>query len=169
MNAALHPAKTAHPPILQLVKQVQYKAYLRLEGVLQPLGITAVQFRVMTTLQSRPGTSSAELARLYGVKPQTMIKQIGTLQTKGLIERTASEDNKRRLDLRLSERGQEILAQCRTGAMSIENELMAVFSESEQDQLASLLERMLASLGGRFENNVEDFSREVGRRGVQRN
>ena len=72
--------KTARSPderdaqsILSLVKQVQYKAFVRLESVFQPLGVTAVQFRILTTLSSHPGLTSADLARLYDVKPQTMV------------------------------------------------------------------------------------------------
>jgi hypothetical protein len=54
MEKAARPKKDRTPlSILHLVKQVQYKAYVRLESVFQPLGITAVQFRILTTLSSK--------------------------------------------------------------------------------------------------------------------
>ena len=57
---------------LYLVKQVQYKTFLRLEAALQPLGVTATQFRILTALSRGGKRSSAELSRLFGVKPQTI-------------------------------------------------------------------------------------------------
>src|SRR5512140_39910 len=104
-KAARANADRSTQSILHLVKQVQYKAYVRLESVLNPLGVTAVQFRILTTLSTRPNMSSAELARLYDVKPQTMIKQIALLESKGLIDRRVSDANKRLLELSLTEAG----------------------------------------------------------------
>ena len=73
--------------MLYLIKQVQYKTYVRLEAALQPLGITAVQFRILATLVHGEKRSSADLSRMFGVKPQTMIKQIAILESDGTIER----------------------------------------------------------------------------------
>jgi len=65
--------------LLYLVKQVQYKTFLRLEAALQPLGVTTTQFRILVTLSHGEKRSSAKLSRMFGVKPQTMIKQIVNL------------------------------------------------------------------------------------------
>ncbi|WP_161956817.1 MarR family winged helix-turn-helix transcriptional regulator [Sphingosinithalassobacter portus] len=161
------------PSILYLVKQVQYKAYVRLESILQPLGVTAVQFRILTTLSSRPNMSSASLARLYDVKPQTMIKQIAILETKGLIGRQVSKANKRRLDLSLSESGKAIVKQLGKDSRALERELLSPLDAEEQDQMRGYLMRLLASLSG--EDNAaedseiaEEFTREYRRPGVQR-
>jgi hypothetical protein len=75
---------------LYLVKQVQYKTFLRLEAALQPLGVTTTQFRILAALARGDKRSSAELSRMFGVKPQTMIKQIVSLEGSGLIERNRS-------------------------------------------------------------------------------
>ncbi|MEJ0023521.1 MAG: MarR family transcriptional regulator [Alphaproteobacteria bacterium] len=95
--------------VLALIKQVQYRCYLRVEQALQPLGVAEVQYRLMATLKQRKEMSSAELSRLYEVRPQTMFKQIALMESKGLIRRTASKTNKRVLELELSEKGQRVL------------------------------------------------------------
>lgn len=156
--------------ILHLVKQVQYKAYVRLESVLGPLGVTAVQFRILTTLSTRPNLSSAELARLYDVKPQTMIKQIALLETKGLIAKRTSEANKRLLELRLTSAGERALAQLQTDSRALEAELLAPLDGQEQAQLRGLLFRLLDSLSAvpAGEDDAEAFTDEYGRAGVQR-
>jgi DNA-binding MarR family transcriptional regulator len=168
--------KTARPlserssqSILNLVKQVQYKAYVRLESVFQPLGVTAVQFRILMTLSSRPGLSSAELARLYDVKPQTMIKQIALLEAKRLIGRRTSPANKRLLELTLTEEGMACLRQCEAGALAMERTLLEPLDATEQAHLRDMLSRLLASMREPIrpehdDPDIEEFSRV----GVQR-
>ncbi|MEZ5709968.1 MAG: MarR family transcriptional regulator [Blastomonas sp.] len=159
--------------ILHLVKQVQYKAYVQLESVFHPLGVTAVQFRILSTLSARPGTSSAELARLYGVKPQTMIKQIALLEAKGLIAKQTSKANKRLLELRLTPGGKACLKQCKTDSAAMERELLSPLGQAEQDQLRAFLTRLHDSLSAHGvqdgdHGDGEEFTREYSRAGVQR-
>jgi DNA-binding MarR family transcriptional regulator len=170
MEKAARPKKDRTPlSILHLVKQVQYKAYVRLESVFQPLGITAVQFRILITLSSKPGTSSAELARLYDVKPQTMIKQIAFLETKALIDRQVSLTNKRLLELRLTPAGEEILRQCQKDSRAMEREILTPLGAEEQEALRDYLSRLLDSLSAHKGGvEIEEFTEEYSRAGVQR-
>ena len=161
-----------HPPsILHLVKQVQYKAYVRLESVLNPLGVTAVQFRILTTLSTRPNMSSAELSRLYDVKPQTMIKQIALLESKGLIDRRVSRANKRLLELSLTATGKDALKKLQKDTRALEAELLTPLDGDELEILRGYLTRLLASLSasnGNHAADIEEFTPEYSRPGVQR-
>lgn len=166
------PDRTA-PSILHLVKQVQYKAYVQLESVFHPLGVTAVQFRILTTLSTRPNMSSAALARLYDVKPQTMIKQIALLEAKGLIGKRVSRANKRLLELSLTPTGKATLKQLQKGARALERALLQPLDEGEQAQMRGYLVRLLDSLsavsaGEDADGDGEEFTREYRRAGVQR-
>lgn len=158
--------------ILHLVKQVQYRAYVRLESVLNPLGVTAVQFRILTTLSSRPKLSSAELARLYDVKPQTMIKQIALLEAKGLIGREVSKANKRLLELSLTPSGAAALKQLQKDTKALEAELLSPLDPDEQAELRAylfcLLDALTASGAQGAEGEIEEFTEEYSRAGVQR-
>jgi DNA-binding MarR family transcriptional regulator len=159
--------------ILHLVKQVQYKAYVRLESVLSPQGVTAVQFRILTTLSTRPNMSSAELARLYDVKPQTMIKQIALLESKGLIGKRVSRANKRLLELSLTPEGKAALKHVQKGTKALEREILSPLDEAEQDTMRGYLSRLLDSLSAQSvedeeELDGEEFTEEYRRPGVQR-
>ena len=159
--------------ILHLVKQVQYKAYVRLESVLNPFGVTAVQFRILTTLSTRPNMSSAELARLYDVKPQTMIKQIAWLEVKGLIDRRVSDANKRLLELSLTAAGVSVLKQLQKDSRALERELLKPLDADEQAALRGYLFRLLDSLSTTAATedeagDIEEFTTEHRRPGVQR-
>jgi DNA-binding MarR family transcriptional regulator len=164
-------SKAAAQSILHLVKQVQYKAYVRLESVLSPFDVTAVQFRILTTLSTRPDLSSAELARLYDVKPQTMIKQIALLEAKGLIERRVSDLNKRLLEVRLTEHGAATLKQVQKDSRALERQLLSPLDEAEQLVLRDQLSRLLASLNQNDEasdQEIGELTPEYRRAGVQR-
>lgn len=172
MGKAVRATTDRHPPsILHLVKQVQYKAYVRLESVLNPLGVTAVQFRILTTLSTRPNMSSAELSRLYDVKPQTMIKQIALLESKGLIDRRVSRANKRLLELSLTAAGKDALKKLQKDTRALEAELLTPLDGDELEILRGYLTRLLASLNasnGNHAADIEEFNPEYRRPGVQR-
>ena len=172
MNAVRPDSDRSTHSILHLVKQVQYKAYVRLESVLNPLGVTAVQFRILTTLSTRPYMSSAELARLYDVKPQTMIKQIALLESKGLIDRRTSDNNKRLLELSMTKTGASALKQLQKDSRALERELLKTLNADEQDALRGYLFRLLDSLSATSapegDDDLEEFMQEHRRAGVQR-
>lgn len=132
---------------LYLVKQVQYKTFLRLEAALQPLGITTTQFRILTALSRGDNKrSSAELSRIFGVKPQTMIKQIVNLEGNGLIERNLAKGSKRVLEVSMTEAGRGALRACDKAATAVETAIFSSFAAGELDAYRALMEKVLAGL-----------------------
>jgi DNA-binding MarR family transcriptional regulator len=131
---------------LYLIKQTQYKTYLRLEAELQQLGVTTTQFRILTTLSHGGNFSSAKLSRMFGVKPQTMIKQIAILEGKGLIERELARGSKRVLEVKMTEAGRVALRACEKAATAVESAIFACFSSEELGMYRALMERLLASM-----------------------
>ena len=83
---------------------------MRVEVALQPLGVTTTQFRILSTLSQGEKRSSAELSRMFGIKPQT-IKQIAILESNGLIERNLAKGNKRVLEVTMTRRARARLRQ----------------------------------------------------------
>ena len=141
-NSASKPVRRT----LYLIKQTQYKTFLRLEAELQQLGVTTTQFRILTTLSHGGNFSSAKLSRMFGVKPQTMIKQIAILEGKGLIERALARGSKRVLEVKMTEAGRATLRACDKAATSVESALFACFTPEELGMYRALMERLLASL-----------------------
>jgi DNA-binding MarR family transcriptional regulator len=132
---------------LYLVKQVQYKTFLRLEAALQPLGVTTTQYRILTALSRGDNKrSSAELSRLFGVKPQTMIKQIVSLEGNGLIERNLAKGSLRVLEVSMTDAGRAALRACDKAATAVEAAIFSCFGPGELDTYRALMEKVLASL-----------------------
>ena len=132
---------------LYLVKQVQYKTFLRLEAALQPLGVTTTQFRILTALSRGDNKrSSAELSRIFGVKPQTMIKQIVSLESSGLIQRNLAKGSKRVLEVSMTEAGRGALRACDKAATAVEAAIFSCFAPGELQTYRALMEKVLAGL-----------------------
>jgi DNA-binding MarR family transcriptional regulator len=131
---------------LYLVKQVQYKTFLRLEAALQPLGVTTTQFRILAALSRGDKRSSAELSRLFGVKPQTMIKQIVNLESNGLIERNLAKGSKRVLEVSMTEAGRGALRACDKAATAVEAAIFSSFAPGELETYRALMEKVLSGL-----------------------
>ncbi|HEY5757402.1 MAG TPA: MarR family transcriptional regulator [Steroidobacter sp.] len=131
---------------LYLVKQVQYKTFLRLEAALQPLGVTTTQFRILAALARGDKRSSAELSRMFGVKPQTMIKQIVSLEGSGLIERNLAKGSLRVLEVSMTEAGRLALRACDKAATAVESAIFSCFGPGELETYRTLMEKVLASL-----------------------
>jgi DNA-binding MarR family transcriptional regulator len=136
------------PRTLYLVKQVQYKTFLRLEAALQPLGVTTTQFRILVTLSHGEKRSSAKLSRMFGVKPQTMIKQIVNLESNGLIERNLAKGSKRVLEVSMTEAGRVALRACEKAATVVEAEIFSSFAPGELETYRALMEKVLAGMRG---------------------
>ncbi len=134
------------PRTLYLMKQVQYKTFLRLEDALQPLGVTTTQFRILTTLSHVEKRSSAELSRMFGVKPQTMIKQIAILEGNGMIERHLAKGSRRVLEVTMTEAGRAALRACDKAATAVETAIFASFEPGELKTYRALMQKLLASM-----------------------
>ena len=80
-----------------------------MEEGLRDFGISAAQYAVMCTIELKPGSSNAELARLTFVTPQTMQGIIANLERDGLLRRKAARDHGRILRTELTARGKRLL------------------------------------------------------------
>jgi DNA-binding MarR family transcriptional regulator len=134
------------PRTLYLIKRVQYKTFLRLEAAMQPLGITTTQFRILTTLSHGGKYSSAGLSRMFGVKPQTMIKQIAILESNKLIERNLAKGSKRVLEVTMTDAGRAALRACDKAATAVEAEIFSCLAPGELEIYRDLMLKLLASL-----------------------
>jgi len=139
-------ASRTPPRTLYLVKRVQYKTFLRLEAALAPLGVSPAQFQILTSLLHGEKRSSASLSRIFAVKPQTMIKQIAILESRGLIARQLAKGNKRVLEVSMTDAGRVTLRACDKAANAVEAEIFAAFEPAEVAMYRALMLKILAGL-----------------------
>ena len=60
----------------------------RADRRLRPFGVTAAQFTILTSLQSRPGLSVTEMAESIAMDRTTLSRNLDLLETKGVVVST---------------------------------------------------------------------------------
>jgi MarR family transcriptional regulator, organic hydroperoxide resistance regulator len=76
--------------------------------LLEPMGLTHPQYLVMLALWERSPRSVSEIAGLLQLDSPTLSPLLKRLESAGLITRTRSNNDERRLDIELTTRGREL-------------------------------------------------------------
>lgn len=108
-----------------------------------------VQVRVLYEVANSEGVSASDLARRLGLDSGYMSRLIAGLEEKELLARSPAEDNARRLELRLTDRGRAIFAELNEASAKEVAALLAKLSEEEQRQLVGAMARIERLLGER--------------------
>jgi DNA-binding MarR family transcriptional regulator len=136
----------APPLLLYLVKQVELAARARLDDIVRPLGLTALQYTALTVLERHTDMSSAQLARSSFVTAQSMADMIAGLESRGLIERHRDRDDRRRLVVALTPGGRALLDRCRDEVLALEHGMLTGVSEQQAAALRAALSTCHANL-----------------------
>ena len=124
------------------VKQAQHRQHRAADAALNAIGITLVQWDALRAIAAAPGASAHQLAIASFQTDQAFGTLANRLEAQQLIVRTAGEG--RRIEHRLSPKGEAMLAEGHAVTDLIRAELYADLSKAERRTLAGLLERILA-------------------------
>jgi len=109
------------------------------------VGKGAQQNKAISLLLDGP-MSQKELQEKLGVQPASVSELISKLETKGLVERTRSESDRRVVMLSLTKEGMK--REKTTNEIRSTEELFVCLDDEEKDQLISLLEKLDQSFSG---------------------
>ncbi len=129
----------APPTLLYLMKQVELAVRARLDELVRPAGLTALQYTALTVLERHPDLTSAHLARNSFVTAQSMADMVTTLRARGLIDRHQDPGDRRRLVLCLTEEGRSLLDRYRQAVVDLESEMLADLSVDEATTLRAAM------------------------------
>ncbi len=135
------------PSLLYAVKQVELAIRSRLDDLLRPSGITALQYTALTVLRRREGLTAAALARNSFVATQSMADLVGALQRQGLIDRHRDPDDRRRMLIVLTDAGRAVLERHDEEVVALEREMTAGLASLEVAALRTVLNRCRENLG----------------------
>jgi DNA-binding MarR family transcriptional regulator len=130
-----------------LVKWVEMATRARVERAMRDHPVSSSQFFALALLHERGEATSADLARLMHLTPQAMTTLLAPLRDSGLIERRTDAAHKRRLQLQLSAKGEEVLGELRSTGPEIEADLLGGFTDEERETLKRLLGRVARRFG----------------------
>jgi len=126
------------PRASYLVKELERALRARIDEIVQPLGLTAVQYTALSVLARHP-MSSAQLARRSFVSPQAANEMVSVLERRGLIRRKVGAEGGRALWIFLTARGERALATCDERVDDLEEQLFAGFTPREEADFRTML------------------------------
>ena len=131
----------APPSLLYMVKQVELVVRSRLDELLKPTGITALQYTSLTVLERHDGLSAAQLARDSFVTAQSVADVIRSLETRGLVRRERNPRNRRELLILLTESGRDLLARHAEPVRELEERMVRDLTAHQTDQFRQALSK----------------------------
>jgi len=113
----------------------------------EQLGVTARQATLLWLIKESPGLSLAELAAEEDISPPALSGHVDRLEVAGLVERTRSSADRRRVGLRLTEKGTQLLRRVRARRTTWLAERMRSLSPDELEALDAALPALRRLLG----------------------
>ncbi|WP_394427622.1 MarR family winged helix-turn-helix transcriptional regulator [Streptomyces sp. SGAir0957] len=129
----------AGPSLLYLLKRAELVVRARLEELLKPAGVTALQYTALTVLERHDGVSAAQLARDSFVTAQSMADMVRALESRGLVRREPNPRNRREKVIRLAEPGRRLLADYAEPARHLEERMVAELASADVERFRNAL------------------------------
>lgn len=113
-----------------------------LDPMPMPTELTLRQVQVLVLVRAHPGLTGQELADLLGVSTPTTSGLIDRIVTRGWLDRQPDPADRRRMLLRITAGGEQVLAALEEPAMQAKSQVLSGLSTDELTDLARLMERM---------------------------
>lgn len=117
-----------------------------IERRMEPLGLTDAQWKPLLRLFSSGDTTVASLARGCHLDAGAMTRLLDRLEAKNLCRRIRSVEDRRVVNLELTDEGREAARQIPDLIAEVQAITAAGFSQGEFDQLKSYMDRMLINV-----------------------
>jgi len=108
----------------------------------QEQGMSLMQAMLLHTIHEHPGIGVAELARMQQVRSPTMSGQVKALETAGLVERAAQEQDWRRSGLHVSPAGHTALRRLRDRRHDWLSQRIARLTPDQMSALAGAIDAL---------------------------
>jgi DNA-binding MarR family transcriptional regulator len=138
-------ALCAEDSIGLLTKRAMQSIMLMVDRGLAPHDLTHAQWVPLFKLARGDCTTMAELAREVSLDPGAMTRALDRLETKGLLRRVRSQEDRRVINLELTEEGREVSKLVPDVLAEVFNAHLAGFSHAEWTTLIDLLQRLVAN------------------------
>jgi MarR family transcriptional regulator, negative regulator of the multidrug operon emrRAB len=148
LNARMPDVPLTEILLCRLLLHMGREMAARFEQQIRPFGLNEAEFRVLTTLFSQPQgvAHPSDLCLRAAQSPANMSRISDALVSRDLITRVLSEQDRRRMVLRITEQGEELVRRLLPKMFDPLRDLFAEFTAPEQRELISLLKRLHAML-----------------------
>ncbi|HEY1589360.1 MAG TPA: MarR family transcriptional regulator [Rhodanobacter sp.] len=144
-----HPAFPREPAVLvRLIKHICKRVHDDANALLKPWGINHPEYNLLMMLYGTEGytLTPSQLAEAAGEKFANVTRLTNELCSKGLIERTASDEDRRKIALTLSKAGIAMIESFLPGICTLLKRQVSGLQSHEMTQLEKLLKKFLDQL-----------------------
>ncbi|RQS62574.1 MarR family transcriptional regulator [Burkholderia sp. Bp8963] len=114
-----------------------------MDTALKEFGITSQQMGILLAIHGRWASTPFELSKLLAVDTGLMTRMLDKLETKELLARSRSEEDRRVVNLALTAKGIDVAARLPANARKVLNARLGTFSPEEFEQLLALLRKFI--------------------------
>lgn len=132
---------------MNAVRSIVRALRINTRAIEQRMGISLAQLFVLQQLAERPADSLNELAERTATHQSSVSVVVRRLVEAGLVTRTAASDDRRRVQISLTESGRARLADAPTTVQIQLIEGLRTFTPDQRHDLAELLDQWLSASG----------------------
>jgi DNA-binding MarR family transcriptional regulator len=107
-----------------------------------PLGLTQVEFTVLSLLATNRDVTQLQLGRALGAAPSNLTNLLGRLEAKRLIQRHRSSHDARAQTIALTRSGAALAGKAAAHANGMEDNVLRHLSDGERSMLFELLQKV---------------------------
>lgn len=143
-----HLPDSPHMNAVRVLIRVMRRHHACVERRIGALNIHHGQHRMLMQLARHEGDvpSQKELAETMGISPAAVTVTLKKLEREGYISRSMTDEDNRRNEIRITEKGISKVTESRAMFEATDKELFADFSPEELETFVSFLERMNRNL-----------------------
>src|SRR5882762_6047135 len=135
--------------VFRLINRVKTEALAALDQALasdpevSALEVSAAQYVIIATLAEQEASSSTQLCKSFSYDAGAMTRMVDRLEAKGLVQRRRCIDDRRLINLELTESGWALFPKMKALTGAVKTRFLQGFSKAEVEQLEAYLQRML--------------------------
>ncbi len=109
----------------------------------EAFGVTPVQYAALQTVGNSPGIDQRTLARSIGLDTSTIAGVIDRLESRGLLMRNASAEDRRVRQLTLTDTARQLLTAVAPSMLKAQQLILEPLSQEEQAEFTRLLRQLV--------------------------
>lgn len=109
----------------------------------EPVGLTPIEYAVIGALDDAPDTDQGSLAALVGINPVSAHHMTHRLEAAGLVEQRVDPNDRRSRVVRLTARGHALRTELRSGALAVQERILAPLAPAERPLFVDMLTRLV--------------------------
>lgn len=129
--------------IARLIGRARSVLWDAADNALAPFDLTTSQWMVIVNLYGREGVTSSDICKAISYDPGAMTRLIDRLVKKDLVRRVRESSDRRLITLKLTEAALTLYPQLMAAIIKDIDDVFSDFSDAEEQQLASFLDRIV--------------------------